>query len=473
MRSFNDSRSRTMSDTVSTSQSGGARSGTANAFRFIDLFAGIGGFHGALGALGGLCVWASEIDERAAFIYERNWGARPVGDIVSFTDPQVSDKVPRHDVLCAGFPCQPFSKSGKQEGFRDTTRGTLFFNICQVLDARRPAVVFLENVRNLAGPRQRETWATIVRELRNLGYRVSDEPTVFSPHLLPPELGGTPQIRERVFIVGTYVGRDRAWSESDVQPVVRNEPVAGFDPQFWSIADLLQPDSQIDDLASFRVNDSERLWIDAWNDFVVTLRGARGGQRLPGFPLWADDFVVRPRIPAGTPDWKADFLVKNSAFYRQHRAEITAWKKRWNGLREFPTSRRKLEWQAQDTESLWDCVIHLRPSGIRAKRPTYLPALVAITQTSIIGPRSRRITPNEAKRLQGLPPEFSFAGQRDAESYKQLGNAVAVGAAYHVLRQHVLNDRRDLLTSCPSLVEAVEASGEKPVVRLSSTQIRD
>jgi len=172
-------------------------------FKFIDLFAGIGGFHGALSAAGGEGIWSSEIDNKAALIYELNWGLKPAGDIVALTDPSVSKTIPKHDVLAAGFPCQPFSKSGKQQGFRDTTRGTLFFNICQILEARKPAVVFLENVRNLAGPRQRDTWLTIIRELRNLGYRVSDIPTVFSPHLLPPSLGGAPQVRERVFILGT------------------------------------------------------------------------------------------------------------------------------------------------------------------------------------------------------------------------------------------------------------------------------
>ena len=210
-------------------------------FTYIDLFAGIGGFHSALGSFGGHCVWASEIDSDAARIYELNWGLRPAGDIVSFTDPAVSPEIPSHDMLTAGFPCQPFSKSGKQQGFRDTTRGTLFFNICQILEARRPPILFLENVRNLAGPRQKETWETIVRELRNLGYKVSGVPTVFSPHNLPAELGGAPQVRDRVFIFGIQVGQDRAWSDSDLGPVVLNQPVAGFDPHSWDINALLVP----------------------------------------------------------------------------------------------------------------------------------------------------------------------------------------------------------------------------------------
>jgi len=434
-------------------------------FKFIDLFAGIGGFHGALSALGGDCVWASEIDEKAAIVYSRNWGTQPAGDIVALTEPKVSTKIPNHDILTGGFPCQPFSKSGKQHGFKDTTRGTLFFNICQILDARKPSIVFLENVRNLAGPRQKETWMTIIRELRNLGYRVSDVPTVFSPHLLPPEMGGAPQVRERVFIVGTFVGKERAWAESDILPVVEHRPVLGFDPQLWDVSTILDKDRDIKNLRQYKLSATEELWLSAWNDFVEVLIEERAGVRLPGFPLWSDDFVAKPKIPRGTPEWKADFLRKNSAFYVQHKKSIDRWKKRWNNLSEFPPSRRKLEWQAQDATSIWDCVIHLRPSGIRVKRATYLPALVAITQTSIYGPKKRRITPHEAKRLQGFPETFDFGDQKDAVSYKQLGNAVSLGAAYYVLRQHVLNDQADLKKIAPKLVKAILNAGDKPIIK--------
>ena len=396
-------------------------------FTFVDLFAGIGGFHAALSAAGGKCVWASEIDQAASRVYENNWGLRPSGDIREFTDPEVTPAVPEHDVLAAGFPCQPFSKSGHQLGFRDTTRGTLFFNICQILEARRPSVVFLENVRNLAGPRQRETWTTIIRELRNLGYRVPDQPTVFSPHLLPPELGGAPQIRERVFIVGVYVGVEKAWAESEIEPAVELRPVMNWDPTLWQVENILQRDSEIDNINEYRLPLDQQEWVNCWDDFVQGLLEARAGIPLPGFPLWADEFRSRPRISAKTPPWKADFLRKNSAFYLEYKEVIDSWRGRWPNFLDFPASRRKLEWQAQDTGSLWDCVLQFRPSGIRAKRPTYLPALVAITQTSIYGPRRRKITPFEAKRLQGLPDWFTFGDQRIAESYKQLGNGAKGG----------------------------------------------
>jgi DNA (cytosine-5)-methyltransferase 1 len=104
--------------------------------------------------------------------------------------------------------------------------------------------------------------------------------------------------------------------------------------------------------------------------------------------------------------------------------------------------------------------MHFRPSGIRAKAPTYLPALVAITQTSIIGSRRRRLTPHEAARLQGLPRTFTFSGQRDQASYKQVGNGVAVGAAWHVFRSHVRGDANDLPAP---LVDAVVNAPSNPI----------
>ena len=168
-------------------------------FKFIDLFSGIGGFHAALEGLGGECVYAVEIDPKAAAVYERNWGINPLGDITNdVNDTKVN--VPSHDVLAAGFPCQPFSKSGMQRGM-DETRGTLYWNILRIIQERRPALVILENVRNLTGPRHLREWQLIIETLREQKYQVCDVPAIFSPHLLPPDRGGRPQVRERVYII--------------------------------------------------------------------------------------------------------------------------------------------------------------------------------------------------------------------------------------------------------------------------------
>jgi DNA (cytosine-5)-methyltransferase 1 len=431
-------------------------------FTFVDLFAGIGGFHAALTALGGNCVFASEIDPEAAMVYRRNWGLDPLGDITLDATEDVMN-VPSHDVLVAGFPCQPFSKSGAQKGMEET-RGTLFWNILQVVRAHHPKMVILENVRNLVGPRHKHEWQVIIETLRSEGYRVSETPTIFSPHLLPPELGGRPQVRERVFIAATWVGEPQSPADLEVEPVTDNRPVAGWHPSTWHLeSDLpLDPDHHAEgcDLLP-----SEVMWIDAWDEFVQMMWEERRGRRLPGFPLWADHWVPTDRltIPAHTPKWKTDYLRKNAEFYTAHQSAIDHWVGRWDLYSDlFPPSRRKLEWQAQDTPRLWDTIMHFRPSGIRAKAPTYVPALVAITQTSIVGPRRRRLSVREAARLQGLPDWFSFGSQRPAATYKQLGNGVSIGAVWQIIKSHAARDEDILKVSAPRLLESILLAPSSP-----------
>lgn len=437
-------------------------------FTYIDLFAGVGGFHAALGALGGKCVFSSEIDPDATKVYEQNWKTHVSGDIVPLTENEMA--VPAHDLLAAGFPCQPFSKSGHQRGMEET-RGTLFWNISRVLEERKPGVILLENVRNLAGPRHTDTWRVIVTTLRDLGYKVSGVPTVFSPHNLPPHLGGRPQTRDRVFITGTYVGRDRAWAESVDEPLVPNKPVDGWNPAEWDLVRHLGLSDGPPSNVNYRLTSSETEMINTWDEFVQVVRPRTPQGRLPGFPIWADAFVTKPVIDDDTPDWKADFLRKNSDLYNTHRTVIDAWLRRHGRLEHLPASRRKLEWQAQDATSLWDTVMHFRPSGIRAKKPTYVPALVAITQTSIVGSLGRRLTPREVARLQGLPDWFDFGDQGDAASYKQMGNGVNVGAAYFILRQHILGDIDNVRAVSPGLAASVLDSPENPDERLQAAPL--
>jgi DNA (cytosine-5)-methyltransferase 1 len=425
----------------------------APTFRFVDLFAGIGGFHHALSApeFSGHCVLAVELDGACQGVYKSAFpDTELISDIRSITRTtagkdrpldQIAETVPDHEVLCAGFPCQPFSKSGFQLGLRDRTRGTLFFDILEIIRAKRPPFLILENVRNLAGPRHRETWATIVSSLREEGYRVSDDPVIFSPHLLPKEMGGTPQVRDRVFILAAH-GDAAATEDLLGDPLVSYETTRDWEVDDWRFDAWLQNDEEIQDLSRYRLRDEEVGWIEAWDWFCREIEG----DWLPGFPIWADAFENRLRIPPTTPKWKADFLRKNSNFYEINHRTISKWKRqRFGPLRqrvgEFPASRRRFEWQArkaqptQASRSLWQLLLHFRPSGIRVKPPTYLPALVAITQTSVVGWRRRRITPYEAARLQGIPfTPFSNSLTDDATIYRQLGNAVSVGAVQWVAR---------------------------------------
>ncbi|WP_310378917.1 DNA cytosine methyltransferase [Flavobacterium sp.] len=163
-------------------------------FKFIDLFAGIGGFRLALQNLGGKCVFTSEWDENAKKTYRANFGEVPFGDI---TKEYTKNYIPENfDVLCAGFPCQAFSIAGKRGGFEDT-RGTLFFDVAEIIKKRRPKAIFLENVKGLRNHNGGKTLATILNVLRNdLDYYVPE------PQIVNAKNFGVPQNRERIYIVG-------------------------------------------------------------------------------------------------------------------------------------------------------------------------------------------------------------------------------------------------------------------------------
>lgn len=165
-------------------------------FTFIDLFAGIGGFRLAMQRCGGKCVFSSEWDEAAQKTYFANYGEYPFGDI---TKAETKECIPQgFDVLCAGFPCQPFSISGKMRGFNDT-RGTLFFDVCEVIKRHHPKIVFLENVKHLVHHDHGNTLRTILHNLSELGYNVSWK-------LLNASDFGVAQNRERIIIVASRVG---------------------------------------------------------------------------------------------------------------------------------------------------------------------------------------------------------------------------------------------------------------------------
>jgi DNA (cytosine-5)-methyltransferase 1 len=163
-------------------------------FKFIDLFAGIGGFRIAMQNLGGKCVFTSEWDKEAQKTYRANFGEVPFGDI---TKPHIKSYIPKEfDLLCAGFPCQAFSIAGKRGGF-DDTRGTLFFDVAEIIKKHKPKAIFLENVKGLRSHDKGQTLATILNVLRNdLGYYVPE------PQIINAKEFGVPQNRERIYIVG-------------------------------------------------------------------------------------------------------------------------------------------------------------------------------------------------------------------------------------------------------------------------------
>lgn len=393
-------------------------------FRFIDLFAGIGGFHQAMRFLGGECLMAAEINQECVKTYSLNFKTVE-GEIrgdVNKIDPTT---IAPFDVLCAGFPCQPFSKAGAQKGFKDKTRGNLFYKIMDILDAH-PEVKFviLENVRNLAD--KTENWGIITSELMSRNFYITEDPIILSPSDF-----GIPQIRERVYILGIRkdIRNEQILSNGYIHKEDLNLTKHYKKCKMGDAWSILEDD--VDD--TYIISPEQELMISAWDEFRI-----KTGIQIIGFPIWLDSFglgqddtqvVFDEQGYDQMPSWKQRFLRLNRQFYLEHRVFIDEWVKKYDMTNRIKLYK-KFEWNCgTDVTDMHDCLIQIRQSGIRVKRPTFYPSLVAIANTPIIWDKDknhyRKLTPREAANLQSFRADYKLRGT-DATQYRQLGNSVNV-----------------------------------------------
>lgn len=375
--------------------------------KFIDLFAGIGGFHTAVSSLGGKCVFASEINQHAIETYKKNYGINADYDITEIKP----EDLPYYNMICAGFPCQSFSKAGGQKGF-DDTRGTLFFDIKRLLkyrvENRNPVkYIVLENVRNLVSHDNGNTWVVIRKNLTKLGYILTEDPIIMSPHQL-----GIPQLRERVFILGIHKDFVKLDKLSIDLPDDKTRKK--------NIADALSVIGKHRVSKKYYISEYEEKVLGTWDEFIKGIK-----EKVIGFPIWSFEFKGTYDLE-GIPKWKQEFIMKNRNLYQNNKDFIDSWLNKHNNLEDFVNTHKKFEWQAgKDINSIWEGIIQFRPSGIRVKRPTEFPALVAMVHIPIIGKYKRRLTPREVARLQSFPDNF-IINEVDQQAYKQFGNSVNV-----------------------------------------------
>ena len=369
---------------------------------FIDLFCGIGGFHQALDGLGAKCILASDIDEKCRMNYELNYGVKPVKDIKDINEKMLPD----FDILCGGFPCQPFSNGGKKKTFEDK-RGLLFDEIMRIVKEKQPRFLFLENVKHILKVSEGKVLAYIEQQIDQHGY-------VLQRFQMSPHEYGVPQQRERIYFVCV---RKDIYNEMPIKLI--NE-----DTSVLTVSDILEHSNSIDN--KYYLQGDILNVLEAWDEFI---KHVDVGETLSPTILIHDAFKsYTDEEFNGLAAWRKDYMIKNRRILEKYKDFIGPWYTKHKELLSKREIYGKLEWQVgkvKENDSIFNYFMQIRQSGIRVRKENYFPTLVAISQIPIYGREKRYITPRECARLQSFPDTYTIA-PNDKVSYKQFGNSVNV-----------------------------------------------
>lgn len=402
--------------------------------KFIDLFAGLGGFHHALTKTGGFkCVFASEINPQLQELYSINHGHKAEGDITQID----VESVPAHDMLCAGFPCQPFSLAGLKKGRDCLQSGRLIEHVLRIAKHRKPEFLILENVPGLLTVANGSIWNRIESEFKNLGYQLSRK-------VISPLDVAVPQNRNRLFVVGSLhhdlsdvfdwpapekirLLTEFLCAESNSHKPVEPQKRTQLEKWQQMLTDCMLPEEMpIQSIAAPEFGATYPLDFSA-----ITLRTLRRYRAAYGQPLsncssWNDALKKLPsycRKRRKVPHWLAQSVEFSREIYKRNRRQLDEWHtdfdKRYN-------SWQILEWRGdRKSRQLNKHLIQFRASGIRVASPRKLPSLVAMTATQvpIIGSEMRYLSRREAARFQELH-ELSDIPGTDSFAFRAIGNAV-------------------------------------------------
>ena len=428
--------------------------------KFIDLFAGVGGFHAALTNLGHECVFACEIDKTMNALYKKNWGIEAATDIRKVKP----EDIPDHDILCAGFPCQPFSTATPQlarKGLECPKNGDLFSHIIMILMAKRPRFFILENVSALKGFDNGKAFNAMKKSLRDIGYN-------FDYYIICPTDLGIPQHRPRIFIIG----------DRDYQPLFLQKPLLSG-PNYRSVLET----KAVSDKFSFTIQQNRLLevlqefWVnfkDRFDEFPDRIHAHEWEATYPykaPFPFellehelqqykgpfgvslknktLEDIKKILPQyampIKKNIEPHNAERIKRNREFYQKYKTELDQWLPK---IKQFPKSKSQMIVRKQDRnmEDIREGIIQFMPSGVLILHNSIQTPAVLTNGNIGIGFLKRFMTPIECARLQNFPHDMQLP-EIKSKAYKAVGNAVNVRVVEEVaktLLENALTDKREI-----------------------------